>query len=156
MPKIRADIIDLYIFRRTADTAIELLQLHRSSSTRGWHPIMGHMEQGETAIHCLQREMFEEVGLMHTSEEILGLWALEQVHPYFVPEWDSVVLSPRFCAEVTSAWEPTLNHEHSAHRWIAAAQAEAAFQWPGQRAAISELQQMLADPRLLKALRINT
>jgi hypothetical protein len=52
---------------------------------------------------------------------------------------DAVVLSPRFATEVRGSWAPTLNPEHSAFRWVPAAEADAAFMWPGQRASCAEI-----------------
>lgn len=162
MPSIRSDIVDLYIFRRAADappapSAIELLQLLRAGglAAGAWHPVMGHIHEGETSIACVLREMREEVGLVPGDHNLLGLWGLEQIHPFFVPQWDAVVLSPRFCAEVAPAWQPTLNQEHSSFRWTAAADAHRTFLWPGQLAAVLEIMHMLGNPHLLNALRVD-
>jgi len=170
MPSVRADIIDAYIFRRAgsepsraredADTAsqpgardahssdtpaIELLQLRRARAplTHTWQPVMGHVEPGETAVRCLWRELAEETGL--APADVLGAWALEQVHPFYLPELDAVMLSPRFAVEVAGDWTPRLNHEHDASRWVPAAEAESRFMWPGQQAAIEELIGLLSS-----------
>ena len=161
-PRIVSDLIDVYIFRRRASRArldpsgesmggedvVELLQLRRASdpdlggSLAGtWQPVMGHIEPGETAIDCAWRELAEEVGLTRDSEELLGVWALEQVHPYFLASKNAIMLSPRFAAEVTGDWHATLDAEHDAVRWVRASDAEKSFMWPGQRGAIREIRQ---------------
>ena len=75
-------------------------------------------------------------------------WALEQVHPFFVPAIDAVVLSPRFALEVPAAFRPALNSEHSDYRWVderdARDAASGCFMWPGQRQAIAEILESLA------------
>lgn len=111
-----------------------------------WQPVMGHVEAGETAAACALRELEEEVGLRGDDPALLGLWALEQVHPYYIAELDSVILSPRFAAEVGPGWRPRLNPEHSADRWVSAADAEAMFLWPGQVAAVREITGWLLRP----------
>ncbi len=179
-PRIRSDVIDVYIFQRatvpprpvvgagaastawsgiTPDTGADpahgvyFLQLKRTRDPLGgtWHPIMGHCEKGETALQCALREMAEEVGLSRGDSALRGLWALEQVHPFFIAELDAIVMSPRFAVEVVgggAGWSPRLNDEHGAHRWVHARDAvrpsgDVAFMWPGQRAAAREIVESL-------------
>lgn len=152
-PALRTDIVDVYIFRRPPDrpAVVEFLQLLRTGEplARTWQPVMGHVETGESAVRTALRELREEVGLAHDDPALVGMWALEQVHPYYVAAIEAVVLSPRLCAEVRSTWEPRLNREHSAHRWIAAPHStrDAAmlrsaaehFMWPGSKRAVEEV-----------------
>lgn len=144
-PAIRADIVDVYIFRTRPGAKVpgdvEFLQLLRAKPPlhNTWHPVMGHIETGETAVQCAVRELIEEVGLRPDAPGLIGLWALEQVHPFFVAEIGAVVLSPRFAAEVASGWEPTLDDSHLQHRWVPRDRVERCFMWPGQLAAIREI-----------------
>lgn len=156
MPTIRSDIVDIYLFRRSGiQPGTELLQLRRATNPMhgSWHPVMGHIERGETAAACAVREMREETGL--TRPQTLGLWALEQVHPFYIAKTDEIVMSPRFAAEVAPGWEPTLNDEHDAARWIPLGEAPQQFLWPGQVASIAELRTMLDRPDRLDALRLD-
>lgn len=143
-PRLRTDIIDVYVVRRMQQE-VELLQVHRAEPPLAatWQPLMGHIEAGETAVDAARREMLEEVGLSREDASYLGMWALEQVHPYFLPESDSVVLSPRFVVEVSPTWVPRLNEEHDAMRWVAGHQAERFFMWPGQIAAVKEIRSLM-------------
>ncbi len=146
MTELRADLVDVYLFRRSP--AVELLQLRRTEGTLAgtWQPIMGHIEPGETAAACAVRELSEEVGLRAGDPALLGLWALQGVHPYYLPARDAIMLSPRFAAEVRPDWSPTLNDEHDAFRWIGAGAVRERFVWPGQWAAIDELLEWLLRP----------
>lgn len=156
-PLVRTDVVDVYIARRGEDLQLELLQIQRAKSPLlgTWQPVMGHIEAGETALQAAVREMGEEVGLMlpataaHTRAEPAaddgpqGLWALEQVHPFYIAAIDCVVLSPRFVALVGPQWTPRLNDEHTAWRWSRLATAHRTFMWPGQLAAVREIGDLL-------------
>ena len=186
-PRIRSDVIDVYVFQRavkpprplvgasagvsaassswggvTPDTGsdagnsagggggVYFLQLKRTREPLGgtWHPVMGHAEKGETAVQCAWRELSEEVGLRKGDAALRGVWALEQVHPFFIAELDAIVMSPRFAVEVSPDWTPRLNDEHAGHRWVHSrdamrASGEGAFMWPGQRAAAREILESL-------------
>lgn len=141
--ELRSDIVDVYVFRRSRSGA-EFLQMLRSEEPmKGtWHPIMGHMHEGETAVATALRELNEETG-MRVDVESLGVWALEQVHPFFIARMNCIVLSPRFVVEVGQGWEPVLNEEHEAARWVSVdgvtGAGSEAFVWPGQRASVREV-----------------
>lgn len=142
--RIRADVVDVYVFRRIGgdgSNAVEFLQLRRAKAPLlgAWHPLMGHVEDGERCLECALRELREEVGLAPNDPRCRGVWALEQVHPYYVPQIDSVVLSPRFVVEAAPGWEPTLNDEHDGRRWVDADAVETSFLWPGQRLACAAI-----------------
>jgi len=138
-PRVRTDIVDVYVFRRVGGGG-EVLQLRRSEGPFAgtWHPVMGHVRDGETAVGCAVRELGEEVGLEAWSEAVVGMWQLGQVHPYYLADRDEIVLSPRFAVEVVAGWAPALDAAHDGHRWVPVA-AEGAFMWPGQRAAVGEI-----------------
>jgi len=169
-PPVRTDIADLYVFRRDAQRSlesVEFLQMRRvGGAVDGtWHPVMGRIEAGETAPAAMLREAREEADL--ATPDLLGFWALGGVYPAYLPPRDPllsgqladecVLLAPRLAAEVSSGWEPKLNHEHDAYRWIARDDVDRSFLWPTQRAAIRELLEMLepgsiAEPQLRLAI----
>lgn len=147
-PRLRTDILDAYVFRRTPHptAGAELLQLRRARPTMagGWHPVMGHIEPGETAARAMWRELAEETGLTQSLSP--AAWALEQVHPFFLPDRDEIFLSPRFAVEAPPGWSPTLNHEHDAARWVPMAEAHTHFLWPGQLACVAEVARLILPP----------
>lgn len=175
-PKVRTDVVDVYVFRRVAEEksravssggsrvyegdpgwprrggkVVEFLQVLRASEPLkdSWHPVMGHVHEDETAAQCARREMLEELGLLHLDRAVLGMWALEQVHPFYIDAINTIVMSPRFCVEVAEGWSPRLNEEHSAHRWVAEGEIDAKFMWPGQKACCREiLREIVSDASL--------
>jgi 8-oxo-dGTP pyrophosphatase MutT (NUDIX family) len=138
---IRTDIVDVYVFRRPPGE-IEFLQLHRAPDRRSlpgtWQPIMGHTEPGETALATALRELQEEISLV-PGTDLLGLFALQSIHPFFIATTNEIHLSPRFAAEVALSWQPRLNDEHTNHRWIRPEDLDTHMMWPGQRAACREI-----------------
>jgi len=137
-PAVRTDIVEVFVARATG----ELLLGRRAHSPMlgTWQPVFGHVETGETAIEAARRELREETGLAG-APELESLWALERVLPYYLPELDAIVASPRFVAVASPAWTPRLCPEHEAWRWIPAAEAERELFWPSQRASWAEAAQ---------------
>lgn len=147
-PTVRTDVVDVYLFRVTDAGSVEFLQLLRAAPPLAstWQPLMGHVERDETATHCALREVREEVGLAPESDTCLGFWALEQVHPFYLPDLDCVVMSPRFALQVAPGWAPALNDEHRDARWVESERMSEAFLWPGQKRACREILEEIAAP----------
>lgn len=135
-PRVRTDIVDVYVLRGPEH---EVLQLRRARSPMigQWHPVMGHVEPGERAMETALRELGEEIGL--DARSIERWYQLEQTFPFFLADRDEVHLSPRFVVFVPAGFEPALNGEHDAHRWLTLDDAEAHLLWPGQRHALREI-----------------
>lgn len=144
--RVRADIVEVHVVRAAGDGGAgrhEFLQVLRAGEPLGgtWHPVMGHAEPGERSWEAALRELREELGLARGDAALLGVYALEQVHPFYLAALDCVVMSPRFAAVVAPGWEPALNEEHSAHRWVDEEDVAGLTLWPGQKRAIEEIRQ---------------
>jgi dATP pyrophosphohydrolase len=149
MPTLRTDVVDVYVARRGA-LGLEFLQLLRAQEplAKTWQPVMGHVEANEHGVQAAKREMKEEVGLACGDGHVLAMYALEQVHPFYIAELDCVMLSPRFVVEVAAGWSPSQqvllqSTEHTEHRWVQESRAADCFMWPGQRAALQEVGRVL-------------
>ncbi len=147
MAEIRADLVTVLVFRRTAGR-VEFLQLRRAAAPYAgtWQPIMGGIEAGETVVAAAVRELREETGLDRVSPALLGLWALDQVFPFFIHTLDRVILSPTLAAEAAADWAPELNAEHDASRWVPADDITESFVWPGHVASCREILDWLLRP----------
>ena len=154
-PTIRNDIVDVYVFRRRpagGRQTVEFLQMHRVPGIAlpdTWQPVMGHMEEGETAARTALRELREETGYA-PGDGLLGFWHLELVNTYFLHAHENIVMSPCFAAEVVDGRDPVMDHTHDALRWVTREQADRSFLWPGQRTSIQQILRDILDPRLRK------
>lgn len=155
MPIVRTDVLDIYIARR-ATLGLEFLQFHRAQEplAHTWQPIMGHVEPGEATVKAMWRELWEEAGLLADDAAIMGAWALEQVHPFYIAKQDCIMMSPRFLIEVASTWKPTLNEEHDQHRWVQESKIDDLFIWPGQKIALREAASVLRGDATEPLLRV--
>ena len=66
-PSVRTDIVDVYVFRHGATGGrgdVQFLQMRRCHGAMAgtWQPVMGHVEEGETATETAARELAEETG----------------------------------------------------------------------------------------------
>jgi len=150
-PVIRSDIVDVYVFRRRSERRagdVEFLQLHRTAGqalAQTWQPVMGHMEQGETAARTALRELEEETGFAPDAG-LLGFWQLESPNTYFLHSHEAIVRSPCFGAQVAPGAEPRLDDSHDQVRWLAPDHADRYLLWPGQRNAVREVLRDILEP----------
>lgn len=153
-PRLRTDLVQVYVLRRDG-VEPRYLQLRRAREpTLGaWQPVLGSIEPGESAQAAAFREVAEETAL--TRSLIRDAWALEGVDAFFMARADAVLLVPQFAVEAPADWEPTLDDEHDAHRWVASRDVERSFMWPGQVRAIREIETYcLADTPAGRWLRL--
>lgn len=153
-PSVRTDIVEVYVFRRASPVHrpghAQFLQMRRAPREGAilpgsWQPVMGHIHEGERADQAALREVGEECGL-RAGRGLVALWQLEEPNCYFLQPTDCIMLGPCFAAEATADWEPTLDEEHDASRWVPRDHADRVFLWPGQRRAIEQVVRDILDP----------
>ena len=159
-PKIRTDIVEVYVFRRGRDGRggdAVFLQMRRAGQvplSGTWQPVMGHLEGDETAAEGALRELREETGLgpgelVDAKADwagVVGFWQLELPNTYFLHSHECIVMSPCFAVEIEQAAEPVLDSSHDAYRWVSRAWADRHFLWPGQRGAVHQIIRDIIEP----------
>lgn len=143
MPEIDCNAIELYVFRHApAGPEFLLLQRHAEDFMGGtWHPVNGGVNPGEKAWQAAEREMYEEAGL-----DPVRLWQVDTVNPFYIAEFDRVILSICFAAEVSPDARVTLSDEHSDFRWEHVDELPASLLWPGQRRILAEIRAQILLP----------
>jgi hypothetical protein len=158
--RLRSDLIDIYVIRRR-DGVFQFLQLQprpketavsAPASGSFWMPVLGRVAKGETAVQAAVRVLSERLGLNVTDANAFGgLWACAPVLPFFFPERDCIVLSPRFVVLAAWNWEPAPDAAQVMHRWkeystftYAYEELRAGFDrqfdtWPGQAVTVNEI-----------------
>ena len=127
---------DVAVLVRRGD---ELLLLRRARKGY-WHVVAGAVEDGESFAAAAARELLEEAGLV----PVVPLRRLDLVQRYPVNDEDRDqypvgvrdIEAETYVADAPDGWEPTLNEEHTAHRWCSPHVAEQLLLWPEARAAV--------------------
>ncbi len=142
--RLASDGIAVYVYRR-ASAGPEFLQIKRSASTgeyqESWQIVYGGIEEGETAVAAAIRELREETGLFPRV-----MFQVEYMEMFYFQHKDYVTVMPVFGVEVGAEDPITLNHEHTAWRWVPLAEVAGQFMWRSQREAIGVIVETLAKP----------
>lgn len=142
--RIQSDGIAVYVFRRAGDS-YEFLQLLRSVTTgeyqQSWQIVYGGIEPGETAVAAALRELREEAGLAPRL-----MFQAEYLEMFYFQHTDYVTVMPVFAVEVFADDPITLNHEHTAWRWVPEAEIAQKFMWRSQREALAIILEALRNP----------
>jgi len=148
--------IDAILFKRT-DGKIQYLLLKRHPPKRHpevgefWQPITGGLEEGETKIEALKREIREETGIMSMIK------VTEDVHYYEVLDASLIEYFKRhghaykhvkeyaFGVEVSSDVKVVLDgKEHSEFRWCSFHEALKLLRYKGYKDALKKLDRILS------------
>ena len=104
---------------------------------------MGRPEQDESAAQAIRREIREEAGI-----EAVELYTSGCADTFFNPGANAIEITPIFVAPFAAPPAVTLDHEHTAYRWVGFAEAIDLIAYPGQRLALPEIKRDFADREL--------
>ena len=118
---------------------LEFLILHRVPEKGGfWQNLSGGVEEGESLLNALKRELKEEVSIDKQIKRII-----EDVYFY---EWEQAGQKIKewvFAVEVYPNTEVKLSEEHDEYRWCDAEEAKALLKWEDTKIAIDRTIQKL-------------
>ena len=131
--------VDVYVIRPLRE-GWRVLVLQRALDTRcptAWETVHGHIEAGEEPEDAAVREVSEETGL------IIDRLYNVTVQPFYLHRTHTVELAVVFAAFVDERARVTLGPEHQNAEWLSVSEALARFQWPREREALREIEQLL-------------
>jgi type II secretory ATPase GspE/PulE/Tfp pilus assembly ATPase PilB-like protein/8-oxo-dGTP pyrophosphatase MutT (NUDIX family) len=140
MADLRIGTVDVYVIRPLS-SGWRVLVMQRALDTRcptAWETVHGRLEAGEEPEHAAVREVREETGL-----EIDRLYNVT-VQPFYLHTSHVVQVAVVFAAFVSEPGTFVLGPEHQHADWLTVEEALARFQWPRERAALSEIVTLLS------------
>jgi 8-oxo-dGTP pyrophosphatase MutT (NUDIX family) len=130
------------VVRRPGDAGPEYLVVLRSPEKLGyWHLIAGGVEWDEQPVVAATRELAEETRLVAEPVPLGGSLSYDlagdpaPVRERFPAGTERITVWP-FVADAPPGWEPELDDEHVAARWLDAAGAIALLRYPETREAV--------------------
>jgi type II secretory ATPase GspE/PulE/Tfp pilus assembly ATPase PilB-like protein/8-oxo-dGTP pyrophosphatase MutT (NUDIX family) len=141
MTAIEVGTVDVFVIRPLAD-GWRILALRRTVGTRcpgAWEPVHGHIEAGEEPEDAALREVREETGLA-----VERLYVV-RVQPFYLRKVRRVEMAIVFAAFVDEPALVTIAGEHDDHAWLSVDDAMARYGFPGERASLREIVELLAS-----------
>jgi dATP pyrophosphohydrolase len=127
------------LFRKISGE-IQYLLLKRTLEREGfWQPVTGGLEEGETRVEALERELLEETGIKNLVRIIEDVYYFEL--PTILHEKEYV-----YGVEVLPTEEIEIdNREHSEYRWCSLQEALKLLKWKENKEALEKLHEILSN-----------
>jgi len=141
MPKIGADIVDAYIFRKLNGRTQFLLLRRRPDVRLGntWQSIHEKIEPKETAIHAAERAILAATGL-----PTVDAFSADFINQFYDTESDTIILAPVFAFTVPPRAVVKLGEDFVDSAWCEREEAISRLMWSGQRWAIRHIDEVIA------------
>ena len=140
MPKIVADIVDAYVFRKVNARVQFLLLLRRPDVPLGntWQSIHEKIEPDETALEAAERAIMTSTGL-----SVIEAFSADYVNQVYDHTRDTVILAPVFAFTVPPRARVQLGEDFGDHAWCEREEATARLLWSGQRWAVRHIDEVI-------------
>jgi dATP pyrophosphohydrolase len=109
-----------------------------------WQPVTGGLEEGETRIDALKREVHEETGIQNILRIIPDVHYYEFQDFYKPKARQRLIKEHVFGVEVTPNAKIIIGWEHSEHRWCQFEAALKLLKWMENKEALAKLNNILS------------
>ena len=132
------------ILFREIDRGIEYLLLKTTPEREDfWQPVTGGLEEGETKVEALKREVWEETGIKNIARIIENVDYFEYPDAHFIKGFD-FIKEYVFGVEVDPNVRIAINgKEHSQFKWCSFQEALELLKWDENKKALSRLNEIL-------------
>lgn len=145
-----ATIVACFVMRPSKEGTQVLLMQRVGAPLHGeWFYVAGGVEEGETAIEAMLREIDEETGMV---PEIL--YSSGETEQFYNSSRNAIEFVPLFVGFVPAGTQVKLNDEHSAHRWLGKDEASALLPFPIQRRLLNLVWQDFVETAPTPLLRV--
>jgi 8-oxo-dGTP pyrophosphatase MutT (NUDIX family) len=136
------------ILLRRIDRGIEYLLLKTTPEREDfWQPVTGGLEEGETIVEALKREVLEETGIKNLVRIIENVDYFEYSNTHFVKGF-VFIKEYVFGVEVDPDERVTIDgKEHSQFRWCNFGEALRLLKWDENKKALSKLNEILSSQK---------
>jgi len=143
-PCMRLPIQVQAILFRESNEKIQYLVMKRTLEREGfWQPVTGGLQEGETRVEALRREVLEETRIKDFVRIIEDVHYFEYSGPHFVKGFD-FIKEYVFGVEISSTEKVVLDgSEHSEFRWCNLQEALGLLKWKENKEALSRLNEVL-------------
>ena len=133
------------ILFRKSNERIQYLVVKRTPEREGfWQPVTGGLEEGETRVEALRREVLEETGIKNFVRIIEDVHCFQYSSPHIVKGFD-FIKEYVFGVEITSTEKVILDErEHSEFRWCSFQEALDLLKWKENKEALTKLNKILS------------
>ena len=132
------------ILFRKINGEIQYLLLKRISSIgRFWQPVTGGLEEGETKVEALEREVREETGIKNIVGIMKDIYYDEFLDFFKREGCQRLIKEYVYGAEVSSNEKIAISREHSEYRWCGFEEALKLLKWKGNKEALEKLNDIL-------------
>lgn len=127
--------VSAYVIRQTSEGPRYLLIRRCGKYLPGtWQMISGGIENGETAVQAVLREIQEETGLIP-----YALYSADAVETFYIQGNDKITFVPVFVGFVENSNISLSPKEHDAYEWLPFEEAKGKLVWAEQRRVISHI-----------------
>jgi dATP pyrophosphohydrolase len=141
VPRIAADIVDAYVFRRlNGRTQFLLLRRRADVSLAGtWQGIHGTIEVDESAVDAATRTVLTRTGI-----EVVDAYSADYVNQCYDHHSDTLILAPVFAFPAPPRSRVTIGEEYSDFAWCERDEATGRLVFAGQRWAVRHIDDVIA------------